>query len=220
MFYNFIISIIGFVFSTVLFAHSSITAKDTLDQYAGRSYKEGTSAFFSVSMPHGCADANHGAAKATTDVALVFPNSNDLQGSAYTKDSSGNKVAGNALMSIKPQLNANWKVIERIRGNVPAYFNHGLVTTDVRGIQYRSGYLPDDMIEQLTFNASLPILDGCVETLKVYIGIAQYCEHGGKQIWIKAATAALPSAVCAYEFQIYGMRISNASVHSVYYVSA
>jgi uncharacterized protein YcnI len=180
------------VTSSDVFAHASILSKDTLDAYSGRNYMEGSSATFSLHLAHGCSTDT--ATFATRHASIVFPNATDLTGIAYTEDHDGNRFAGNAVMGIKPRVDSDWKKIKVKTGEVPTFENHGANSTDVRGIHWKGGHVPNEMYENLEVKASFPKLDGCVSKLRVYMPAVQYCENGDILTWMRDATPSFPDA--------------------------
>ncbi|RLT89280.1 MULTISPECIES: DUF1775 domain-containing protein [unclassified Ketobacter] len=175
-----------------LFAHANTKPKDNLDTYSGRSYQENSSAYVDLVLSHGCDG------EATVHAAVLLPNANDLSGN--TSSGPDGNYAGNALMGAKAQLNANWKHIAYGKGSVPTYYLRGEQQEDVRAIHWQRGYVPDDVIELLTFRADTPKLEGCVSKLKVNIPTVQYCTHGKVKAWIKQPTAVFGEEVISAGF--------------------
>lgn len=162
-------------------SHANIQPKDNQDLYSERSYKEGSTAYFNLVLSHGCDG------EATTDVTMLIPNATDLTG--YTSSGPAGEYSGNALMSVKANVNANWKQIKYRKGEVPSYYSHGAKQEDVRAIVWRKGYVPDDMIETLSIRAATPKLEGCVSRLRVRLPAVQYCGRSKAKAWIKEPTA-------------------------------
>jgi uncharacterized protein YcnI len=186
--------IISMSISGNLFAHASIQVKDTQDEYSGRMYKENSSGLFSLHLSHGCTDATTGKTFATKHASMVFPNAEDLSGIAATFDSAGVEFAGNALMGIKPRVDADWDKIKIKTGTVPTYQNHGANSMDVRGIHWKDGNVPNEMYDNLEVKASFPTLRGCVTKLRVFMPSIQVCENGQVLTWMQHATEAFPDA--------------------------
>jgi len=181
--------------STNLFAHASVLAKDNIDKFTGRDYEEGKTAFLQFHLSHGCRNSTSTKYFATKHVTIVFPNNNNLKGLTLTKDSSGNEYAGNAMMSIKPAVNPIWDKIKISTATVPGYYSHGVKSTDVRGIKWLGGKVPNEMYSNLSVKASLPLLRACVARLKVYVPIVQYCKNGQVLAWLKKSTPSFPASV-------------------------
>lgn len=176
------------VASASVFAHVSFRPKDVNPLYDGRQYKEGISTRVSLVIPHGCTDAD-GNKFATRDVFALLPSTVDLSDSTYTVDENGNEFAGNAVMSVRPRVDNNWKKIQRKKAAVPTYFNHGPNDKDTVAVRWLKGNVPDDMSQDLELDVSLPRLKGCVERLRVYVTAVQYCGQGLRSAWIREPTA-------------------------------
>lgn len=170
-------------------AHVNVVPKSNADRFDGRVYQEGTVAYFDLSIPHGCKSASpSGATQPTTHVAVLFPNQQDLSAVAYTQDKEGTEYAGNAMMSIKPATDSQWRKIRRLREAVSPYYDHGVKSDDIRAIQWRGGYVPTDSYATLSFRAKLPLLKSCVSQLKVYLPAVQYCMNNTYKAWIREPT--------------------------------
>ncbi len=183
------------IFSGQVLAHASVLAKDVNDQYDGRNYREGSSAMLNLHLAHGCSDANTGETFATRHAVTILPNNQDLSGIAYTENHDGERFHGNALMGVKAAVDNNWKKIKQLKGSVPEFENHGAKNSDVRAIHWLGGRVPNDMYANLQFKANLPMLDGCVSQLRVYLPTIQYCEKGRVKAWFREATPSMPAEV-------------------------
>lgn len=173
--------------SGAVFAHVGVVPKEVADLYDGRNYKEGTSTFLNLSIPHGCGDED------TIGVVAVMPNSTPLTGIAFTS-SGDSKFPANAIMSAKPVTDPGWKKITRNDGTVPA-FGSGNVTVDTKSIWWGHGVVPHDFYGIVTFRATLPKLDGCVSTLKINVPVMQYCKNQTGVAWTGEATSRLPESI-------------------------
>lgn len=182
-------------------AHASVKPKSVDPLYDGRSYKEGTTAYISLVPSHGCRD-DSGQGHSTKSVYVLFPNTEDLSDVAFTQG-RGETYAGNAIMAIKPELDARFYRVQRVRGAVPEFYSHGAKAEDVRSLRWRGGDLPDDMYAELKFRAALPVLAGCVERLRVYMPTVQYCSGGLKNVWVREATEAFPEDVISAGYAPY-----------------
>lgn len=196
------ISILGLLYSTNLWAHTSIAKKNTPQQYATASELEGSSGVINhFSISHGCAAPDSSTSHAVSAQAAVFPNGT---GSIATKSGTGDPVAltdhinGNAIMGIKAVQDKNiFTSIRTLKGPVPAYRNHGLKKTDTRALHYSDGYLQTDLLGLVPFRASFPSFksDSCATALTIRFAIANYClsdRHNDARadIWIGHTTAA------------------------------
>lgn len=202
--------LVGLASAATAFGHATFKPKDNDPAFAERTYKEGTTAYLSLMPTHGCSDAD-GNRYATKHIFTVLPNAVDLGGRTYS-EGEDQRYAGNALMGIKPELDARFE-IERISGAVPTYYSHGANSSDVRSLRWRDGYLPDDMYAELKFRATLPLLDGCVERLRVYVPTVQYCEGGHVLAWMREATPAFPEDVITPDYAPYFDVLRDLDTH-------
>lgn len=181
------------------FGHANVVPKDNNDDYANRQYEEATTAYLKLNIAHACKVGPDGAERRNTrHFAVVFPNNIDLTDIAATYDNHGNQYSGNALMTIKPSVDSDWKKIKIQRSDVPTYYSHGANSNDVRGIQWQHGDVPDSMYDNLEIRASLPKLQGCVNKLQVYLPSVQYCANDTMQAWIKYPTDGFPENVISH----------------------
>ncbi len=191
------------IFSTTLvYGHANTVPNNTLDTFNGRQYQEGSTAFIKINLSHGCKNST-GEALATKHTTAIFPNSVDLSGITYTADRKGNHYSGNALMGIKPAVDSNWESIQRLKGSVPAYYNHGSKSTDTRAVHWIDGYVADDMYANLEFKAKLPKLSGCYSKLRVFIPVVQYCTNEVKKAWLREATPSFNSDIISAGYAPY-----------------
>ncbi|MCV6638971.1 hypothetical protein [Candidatus Albibeggiatoa sp. nov. NOAA] len=177
--------------SLTVFGHAGYKPKDINDNYDGRRYAEGSTAYLSITVPHGCKGAN-GERYTTNHVGVVLPSMVALPAEqAITKDRNGNQYGANAIMGIKVAIDNNWAVVRGLRGDVSEFYSHGIRTNDIYAIHWLGGELPDNMYAELKFRATLPTLTGCVTKMRVYTPAIQYC--GERQmVWNAEATAEFP----------------------------
>ena len=184
-------------------SHANFVPKDNLDFYNGRDYKEGSTAYLSLNLSHGCSNADNSKSYATRHAVAIMPNDNSLEGIAFSKDSSGNRYSANGLMSIKPEASTSWKRIKNPKAIVGEYFSHGLKTEDVIAIQWLNGRIPADFYSSVNFRAQLPYLEECVSKIKVHIPVIQYCSAGHVKAWIKEPTPSMPIDVISTGYAPY-----------------
>ncbi len=174
--------------SSAAFGHATTQPKDTLDAFSDRNYKEGSSAYVNLQIPHGCDD------NGTIAAVAVMSNGASLTGVGFTQ-SGANKFPANAIMNAAAVTDANWKLIRLNEGTVPA-FGSTSTTVNTKSILWAGGYIPPhNFTGLLTFRASLPRLDGCVSTLRINIPIIQYCEKQTAIAWTGEVTTKLPAAI-------------------------
>lgn len=173
-------------------AHANFVPKDNIDSYSGREYQEGSSAYLSLSIAHGCNSMDGSKSYKTKHVVAIFPNDVNMQGIAYTKDRSGNHYGANGIMSIRPQTDSNWRFISNPKATVNEYYSHGVKTEDVSAIQWIGGDIPSDFFAGLTLRAQFPYLEECVSKLRVYIPTIQYCAAGHIKGWLRSPTHSMP----------------------------
>lgn len=176
-------------------AHANFIPKDNLDFYNGRDYQEGSTAYLSLNLSHGCSNADGSKSFPTRHAVAIMPNDKDLAGIAFTEDSSGGRYGANGLMSVHPEASANWKIIRNPKTSVGEYYSHGVKNEDVNAIQWLAGHIPADFYSGVNFSAQLPYLEGCVSKLKVNIPTVQYCSAGHVKAWFKEATPSMPAHV-------------------------
>jgi uncharacterized protein YcnI len=188
----------GFTFLTAgqAFGHASFVGP-TPD--GKRDYVEGTSATLNLNLGHGCGHDPNVPRDPTIAVGMVLPTKASLEGKAYTLDSGADgkvgtaddvKHGGNALMGVKPFVNANWDTIDVGTGTVPEFYNHGSNTSDVVGLYWNGGNVPDNKTENVAFKATLPNIEpgSCVGKIVVQVASVQFCGNGHVNSWIKAKT--------------------------------
>jgi len=186
-------------------AHANFAAKDWYITKDGRSYIEGSSTKLSLNLAHSCPVPTGVTPAAlgwgTVITTVVFPNgqnpevydlsldpktlaalskkpsSMNLANIFYTTDGKGGMFAGNALMSTKPERDGDWLQILPKKGSVPAFYNHGTNTQDVRSIHWHGGKVPNELYEDLQFRTSFPKFkpESCVTKVRVYLPAVQYC---------------------------------------------
>ena len=183
-------------------AHANFIPKDNLDMYSGRDYKEGSSAFLSLNLSHGCSNAD-GETFATKHAVAIMPNDQSLAGIAFTKDRMGNRYGANGVMSVRPEADANWKRIEAPKATVGEYYSHGLKTEDIAAIQWKRGNIPANFYASVNFRVALPYLESCVSKIKVQIPTVQYCTSGYIKAWIKEPTPSMPTDVISTGYAPY-----------------
>lgn len=193
------------IVSSQAFGHASFVRKDNLDEYTGRSYKEGSSANIAIALGHGCHNEDRSKWYATTTATILFPNGVDISEYAYTKSHGAQPVeyGGNAIMGIKARVTAKFKKVTQMRASVPNYYNHGERSDDVRSIHWINGYVKNEMFDNLEFRATFPKLKGCVKKLRVYTPVVQYCENGDMLAWMKNPTTNFPEAVISPGYAPY-----------------
>ena len=183
-------------------AHANFIPQDNLDLYSGRDYKEGSSAFLSLNLSHGCSNAE-GETFATKHAVAIMPNDQSLAGIAFTKDRQGNHYSANGVMSVRPEADANWKRIKAPKTAVGEYYSHGLKTEDTAAIQWKWGNIPADFYASVNFRVSLPYLESCISKIKVQIPTVQYCTSGHVKAWIKEATPSMSADVISTGYAPY-----------------
>jgi len=185
--------------SWTAFGHANVVPQSNNDNFSGRQFEEGTTAYIKLNIAHACKVGPDGVERRNTNhFAVVFPNNIDLTGIAATFDRHGGQYAGNALMTIKTSVDNDWKKIRRQRDQVPTYYSHGANSEDTRGIQWQHGDVPDDMYDNVEIRASLPKLQGCAKKLTVYLPSVQYCANDTMQAWVKYPTAGFPDSVISH----------------------
>jgi len=94
-------------------------------------------------------------------------------------------------MGVKPSVDGDWPTIEIHGGSVGEFYNHESVTTDVVGMHWKGGNVPDNMTDRLAFRATLPKIEpaSCVGTIVVQIASVQFCPEGHLNGWIKEKTS-------------------------------
>jgi len=178
--------------SMSVFAHAGFKPKDVNDNYDGRTYLGGQTAYLSMAVPHGCKGEN-GERYTTNHIGMVFPSMVALPAEqATTSDRDDNQYGANAMMGIKAAIDSNWETVRGLRGEVGEFYSHGTKTEDVHAIHWLGGEIPDDMYAELKFRATLPKLMGCVTKLRVYTPAIQYCEGNHYTVWNSEATTAFP----------------------------
>jgi len=185
--------------SWVAFGHANVVPQNNKDDFSGRQFEEGTTAYIKLNLAHACKVGPGGVDRRNTNhFTVVFPNNIDLTGIAATFDMHGGQYAGNVLMTIKTSVDSDWKKIRRQRGPVPTYYSHGANSEDTRGIQWQHGDVPDDMYDNVEIRASLPKLQGCAKKLRVYLPSVQYCANDTIQAWVKYPTDGFSDSVIAH----------------------
>lgn len=195
-----------------VFAHANYV-ENPVD--GSRTYKENARHFLKLNLAHTCghggvnydiihsgvifpnaADAvitQYSAMTATgePDKASIKTTLSDLVQVLQTYDANKNPAGANALMSIKPILNSNWEKILMNKDTVPAFYNHGVNTRDVRSIQWLNsknpagvGYgMSNDYAENLEFVTTLGKLQNCVAKVRVYTPSIDLCTDGNAYLW-------------------------------------
>ena len=136
--------------SWTAFGHANVVPQNNSDDFSGRQFEEGTTAYIKLNLAHACKVGPGGVDRRDTNhFAVVFPNNLDLTGIAATFDKHGGQYAGNALMTIKTSVDSDWKKTLRQRGPVPIYYSHGANSEDTRGVQWQHGNVPDDMYDNV-----------------------------------------------------------------------
>ena len=182
--------------SWTAFGHANVVPQNNNDDFSGRQFEEGTTAYIKLNLAHACKVGPDGTERRNTNhFTVVFPNNIDLTGIAAT---GGGQYAGNVLMTIKPSVDSDWKKIRMQRGSVPEYYSHGANSSDVRGIQWQHGDVPDSMYDNVEIRASLPTLQGCAKKLKVFLPAVQYCANDTMQAWVKYPTDGFPDHVISH----------------------
>jgi len=180
------------IFSTQVLGHAGYQPKDVMDAYDGRAYKENSTAYLSLTVPHGCRDEAENTYP-TRHIGLLLPTMVSLSTEqGYTEDRDGKHYGANAMMGIRTAIDSNWGVIRQLNGEVSEYYSHGAKTTDVKAIHWLNGYLPYEMYAALKFRATFPKLSGCLTKMRVYTPVIQYCDNEQYLVWNKAPTTAFP----------------------------
>jgi hypothetical protein len=199
--------------TTNAFAHANFV-ENPAD--GSRNYKENARHFLRLNLAHTC---GHGGTN--YDIihsGVLFPNGEDVVITSYagitqtgnpdttsakkslpnlnevlqTYDANQKPVGANALMSIKPTLSSNWGKILLNKGAVPAFYNHGVNTTDVRSIYWMNAKSPygegaigmsNDYAANLEFVTTLGKLQNCVAKVRVYTPAIDYCADGNAYLW-------------------------------------
>lgn len=125
----------------------------------------------------------------------------DLSEVIKTYDMQGNEHGANAMMSIKPINNANWQQIILNKDTVPAYYNHGVNTRDVRSIYWLNNKSPisghygggfsNDYADSMEFVTTLGKLQGCVAKVRVFVPTIDACADGNMYVWTRRNTPVL-----------------------------
>ena len=168
------------------FAHIGIARENVFALGDGtREYLEGKSASLDVQLPHDCSNAE-GEHFPTTDVVVIFPNAQNLSADFYTSERDGTIHGANSMMGIKARVSANWKKVKVKKGDVGAYYNHGIKTEGIRAIKWLKGKVDNDHYDNLQIKTSFPKIDpaSCVGSLKIKIPAIQYCKKGYSIAWI------------------------------------
>lgn len=149
-----------------------------------RQYKEGSTVFFDLTLPHACRDENNNDF-ATRGVRILFPNAQAIP-HTYTSSKTGETYGANALMSVRARASAIWQSVPVDKGDVSPFFSHGLKSNDVRAIQWSDGLVDNDHYDRLEFRAKLPKIDptSCVSSIKVVVPAVQWCQRGYSIAWI------------------------------------
>lgn len=185
--------------SCAAFGHANVVPQNNKDEFTGRTFEEGSTAYIQLNLAHACKVGPGGVDRRNTNhFAVVIPNNIDLTGIAATFDRAGAQYAGNALMTVKVSVDSDWKKIRRQRGPVSTYYSHGANSEDTRGVQWQHGDVPDDMYDNVEIRASLPKLLGCAKKLRVYLPSVQYCANDTMQAWIKNPTDEFPDEVISH----------------------
>ena len=196
-----------------------------------REWLEGTRQFFKLNLAHTC--GHGGVSEDIRDVKIVFPNGKDAvvnewldaRGTQQAKIGNGladilwtyNKFsptdqnawqAANALMSIKPSVDVQFKNIEPTKEEVIPYYNHGVNTWDVGSITYTGLIgssnkgpwgLTNEYYKNIEFVATLGDFkkESCYSKVVVDVPAADYCANGVSYVWWKTATSKVPNELIA-----------------------
>lgn len=172
--------------SSVAMSHLNVAVEDGIaigDN--AREYKEGSGAFLDINISHDCSNAD-GDHFSTIGVAVLMPNGASIPGT-YTSADAG----ANAVMGIKQRVNANFKKNIVVKGEVDAFYNHGVRTEDVRAMKWLRGNVDNDHYDNLEFKANFPKIDpgSCIAKIRMYFPSVQYCKNGYKSAWIGTGTS-------------------------------
>jgi len=159
---------------------------------APREYKEGSSASLDIQLPHDCKNENDEHFP-TTDVVVIFPNSENLSADFMTTDRDGGTHGANAMMGIKARVSANWKVVKVVKGEGGSYYCHGVKTEGIRAIKWLRGNVDNDHYDNLETKTKFPKIapESCVASLKIQIPSIQYCKKGYAIAWLGTSNSEL-----------------------------
>lgn len=154
-----------------------------------RQYKEGSTVFFDMTLPHACSD-EAGNSYPTRGVRVLFPNELAIP-ETYTASKTGERYGANALMGIRVRASTVWKTNPITKGDVSPFFSHGVRSKDIRAIQWSHGRVDNDHYDRLEFRAKLPRIDpdSCLGTIKVVVPAVQWCTGGHSIAWIGTAAS-------------------------------
>lgn len=218
--------------SAVLVNGVALAHSNFVENYDGsREWMEGQRVFFKLNLAHTC--GHGGVSQDIRDIKLVFPNGKDAvvnewldpRGTAQAPVANGLKDilwtyntfaptdpsayrGANAVMSIKPSVDNQWKSIEPTKEEVPVYYNHGDNTWDVASIHYTGltgalskgkWGLTNEYYKNVEFVATLGYFkkDSCYSKVVVDIPAADYCADGHAYVWWKSATPSIPNELLA-----------------------
>lgn len=217
---NFSIALSSLLVSSAAVSHSSYLMNPATGE---KEFSENSSHYLKLSLNHTCSKPD-GESADILHAGVLLPNANavitefemmesgepeaDAEGTALSdltsvlaiKDKDGATHGANAVMSIKPVLDANWNNISINKGTVPEFYNHGAKTEDVRAIHFLNARnpldpnkigLPNDFVTSLQFKAKVGELQGCVAKVRVHTPSADYCDGGIVKVWTKENTAVL-----------------------------
>lgn len=213
----------GLSVSSSVFAHANFV-ENPAD--GSREYKENARYFLKLNLAHTC--GHDGTNYDIVHSGVVFPNAadavithysamtatggpdsastktvlKDLNQVLQTYDAAQKAAGANALMSIKPTLNTNWGKIIVNSDAVPAYYNHGVNTKDVRALYWVDAKNPqgsglgmaNEYAENLEFVATLGKLQNCVAKVRVFTPSIDYCAAGSAYLWASSYTTTLSQA--------------------------
>lgn len=155
-----------------------------------RQYKEGSTVFFDMTLPHACSD-DAGNSYPTRGVRVLLPNDMAIP-ETYTASKSGERHGANALMGVKVRASTVWRTNPITKGEVSPFFSHGVRSNDVRAIQWSDGQVDNDHYDRLEFRAKLPTIDpeSCLASIKVVVPAVQWCTQGHVIAWIGTAASS------------------------------
>lgn len=152
-----------------------------------RQYKEGSTVFFDMTLPHACSD-DAGNSYPTRGVRVLLPNDMSIP-DTFTASKSGERYGANALMGVRVRASTVWRSNPITKGEVSPFFSHGVRDNDVRAIQWSNGSVDNDHYDRLEFRAKLPKIDpeSCLSSIKVVVPAVQWCTSGYSIAWIGTA---------------------------------
>jgi hypothetical protein len=199
------------IFSTAL-AHDTYV----LNTDGTRNFTENRKHFLKVSLGHTCGEGAYdivhsgivfpiSASAVITQYSMTTAGAPDTASTSTTLSDLSTVVKSgtanaNAVMSIKPSLNPNFRKVTANKGAVPA-FGSSSATTDTLSIYYINAVgadghkgMSNDYTQNLEFPVTLGKLQNCVAKLRVYTPVCDYCTSGYINAWIGDYTPTLSAS--------------------------